>query len=85
MIAKHRLDQLYDRYNRREWVHPDPLEFLYTYPRLEDREIIGLIASSLAYGRVSQILRSVGGITKIPQRTQARPNAPHPATVAAKR
>lgn len=53
------LNRVYDQYNRREYVHPDPLEFLYAYPRREDREIAGLIASSLAYGRVNQILKSV--------------------------
>lgn len=53
------LESLYRKYNSREYVHPDPLEFLYDYPELEDREIVGLIASSLAYGRVSQILKSV--------------------------
>jgi uncharacterized protein (TIGR02757 family) len=53
------LNRLYDQYNRREFVHPDPLEFLYSYPKREDREIAGLIASSLAYGRVCQILKSV--------------------------
>ena len=51
---------LYARYNRRELVHPDPLEFLYRYDRVEDREIAALIASSLAYGRVTMILKSVG-------------------------
>lgn len=50
---------LYRRYHRRELVHPDPLEFLYDYPDLADREIVGLIASSLAYGNVRQILKSV--------------------------
>lgn len=59
MINKTVLDRLYRRYNRRKYVHPDPLEFLYGYPNVRDREIIGLIASSLAYGRVTQILRSV--------------------------
>jgi uncharacterized protein (TIGR02757 family) len=53
------LCELYERLNRREYVHPDPLEFLYDYPDLKDREIVGLIASSLAYGAVRQILRSV--------------------------
>ena len=52
-------DALYRRYNRRCYVHPDPLEFLYNYPDLRDREVIGLVASSLAYGRVLQILKSV--------------------------
>ena len=53
------LENLYQTYNRREFIHPDPLEFLYDYEDLRDREIAGLVASSLAYGRVSQIIRSV--------------------------
>ena len=56
------LNDYYRRYNRREFVHPDPLEFLYDYENIRDREIAGLIASSLAYGRVSQILNSVASI-----------------------
>ena len=52
-------EELYSRYNKREYVHPDPLEFLYNYEDPRDREICGLIASSLAYGRVRQILKSV--------------------------
>ncbi|MBI4775176.1 MAG: TIGR02757 family protein [Deltaproteobacteria bacterium] len=54
------LDDLYLRYNRREFVHPDPLAFLYPYEDVRDREIVGLIASALAYGRVNQIMKSVG-------------------------
>jgi uncharacterized protein (TIGR02757 family) len=53
------LETLYRRLNRREYVHPDPLEFLYRYDDPRDREVVGLVASSLAYGRVGQILRSV--------------------------
>jgi uncharacterized protein (TIGR02757 family) len=56
------LDSLYEKYNRREFVHPDPLEFLYHYDDPCDREIAGLIASSLAYGRVAQILKSVSSV-----------------------
>ena len=56
------LEHLYEKYNRREFVHPDPLEFLYDYNDLRDREIVGLIASSLAYGRVFQILKSVSNV-----------------------
>jgi uncharacterized protein (TIGR02757 family) len=58
-MLKSHLEKLYKRYNSRKWVHPDPLEFLYKYPQVEDREIVALIASSLAYGRVAQILKSV--------------------------
>ena len=56
---KTQLERLYERYNRRQWVHPDPLEFLYEYSGQGDREVMGVIASSLAYGRVCQILKSV--------------------------
>jgi len=56
------LDHLYEKYNRREFIHPDPLEFLYCYDNLRDREIAGLLASSLAYGRVSQILKSISTV-----------------------
>lgn len=56
---KERLEGLYSLYNHREYVHPDPLEFLYDYSDALDREVVGLIASSLAYGRVAQILKSV--------------------------
>ncbi len=56
------LCELYETYNRREYVHPDPLEFLYDYGELRDREIVGLVASSLAYGAVRQILKSVGSV-----------------------
>lgn len=52
-------ERLYGKYNRREFVHPDPLEFLYNYSDPRDVEIAGLIASSLAYGNVKQILKSV--------------------------
>lgn len=57
-----RLEAIYDRWNRREFVHPDPLEFLYDYPDVREREIVAFVASSLAYGRVKQILRSVSTV-----------------------
>ena len=53
------MEGLYYVYNRRELVHPDPLTFLYGYSDLQDREVVGLVASCLAYGRVTQILKSV--------------------------
>ena len=60
-----KLEFLYKKYNHRKYVHPDPLEFLYNYNNLQDREIAGLIASSLAYGRVAQILKSTAHILDI--------------------
>jgi len=56
---KPHLDALYAVFDRREFVHPDPLEFLYRYEDSADREVAGVVASALAYGNVRQILRSV--------------------------
>jgi len=61
-IYRQHLRRLYDTCNRREFVHPDPLEFLYDYKELRDREIVALVASSLAYGNVTQILKSVSSV-----------------------
>ena len=49
----------YSHWNKPEYIHPDPLEFLRHYEKPEDQEIIALIAACLAYGNVRQILRSV--------------------------
>lgn len=59
------LEEIYSFYNDRRFVHPDPLEFLYDFPSLKDREIAGLIAALFAYGRVQQILKSVEKILKV--------------------
>lgn len=58
-FARESLERLYRRYNRKQYIHPDPLEFVYHYSKAEDREVVGFIASALAYGRVAQILKSV--------------------------
>lgn len=55
------LDGLYATWARPELIYPDPLAFLHGHD-LPDREVIGLVASSLAYGRVAQIMRSVGRV-----------------------
>lgn len=53
------LEGLYRHYDSFEYIHPDPLEFVYHYQNGPDREVAGFIASALAYGRVRQILCSV--------------------------
>ncbi|MFA5160852.1 MAG: TIGR02757 family protein [Elusimicrobiales bacterium] len=52
------LEKIYALYNRREYVSPDPLELLYRYKSVRDREIAGLAASCFAYGNVRQIVRA---------------------------
>lgn len=59
------LEDLYLRFNRRGFVRPDPLQFLYDYPEIRDRELAALVASSLAYGRVAQILKSVSAVLDV--------------------
>lgn len=57
-----KLNVIYETYNNKKYVDPDPLLFLYDYPRVRDREIVGLIAASLAYGRVEMIMKTVGPV-----------------------
>jgi len=49
------LEKLYKKYNRRQFIPPDPLQFVYRYKSKADREIAALLSASLAYGRVQQI------------------------------
>jgi uncharacterized protein (TIGR02757 family) len=53
------LERLYARYNRRECINPDPLQFVYRYTNRGDMEVAGFLAASLAYGRVEQIEKSL--------------------------
>ncbi len=61
---KAELERIYAAYHRRQYVDPDPLLFLYDYEDLGDREIVGLLASALAYGRVAQIMVSVADLLR---------------------
>lgn len=63
-LAKYRplFERLYDKYHHRRYVSPDPLQFLYEYDDPADQEVVGLLASCLAYGRVAQIIRNVRSV-----------------------
>lgn len=56
------LELLYARRNQRAYVDPDPLQCVYRYSESVDREIAGLVAAGLAYGRVAQIMRSINAV-----------------------
>ncbi len=56
------LEELYECFNRRRYVEPDPLQMVLEYQDPADREIVGLIAASLAFGNVKQILASIGRV-----------------------
>lgn len=53
------LERLYRHYHFHRFVAPDPLQFVLRFDTPADQEVIGLIASALAYGNVKAILRSV--------------------------
>jgi uncharacterized protein (TIGR02757 family) len=59
------LEGLYAKYNRRELISPDPLQWVYKFSRKSDMEIAGFVAAALAYGRVEQINRDLGRVFDI--------------------
>lgn len=58
---KTRLDALYATFDL-AFLATDPLEFVHKYDSPEDREIVGLVSSSLAYGRVDTIKKSIAKV-----------------------
>jgi uncharacterized protein (TIGR02757 family) len=53
---------LYLKYNRKELIKPDPLQFIYRYSNPADMEIVGLLSACLAYGRVEQIQNDLNNL-----------------------
>ena len=68
---KPRLEELYERWNRPEFVSPDPLEAVRVFDDSHDREVAGLVASSLAFGNVKQILASIDTVLRVMPRPAA--------------
>ena len=53
------LEKLYAKYNHRDLIAPDPLQFIYRYSNKADMEIAALLSAELAYGRVQQIQKNL--------------------------
>jgi uncharacterized protein (TIGR02757 family) len=66
------MDALYRHYDHR-FVDPDPLQFVRAQTTDPDREVVGLVASALAYGNVKQIKRSIERVVALlgPRPTEA--------------
>ncbi len=62
MRLKDVLEKLYVKYNRRELIPPDPLQFAYRYSASADMEIAALLSAVLAYGRVEQIGKTLSNL-----------------------
>ena len=58
------LDKLYETFDIK-YLSPDPLEIVHKFQNPLDKEIIGLLASILAYGNVKTIIKSVSSIIEI--------------------
>jgi uncharacterized protein (TIGR02757 family) len=61
---RRRLDALYAHYDHR-FVDPDPLQWVRAQEGREDREVVGLVASGLAFGNVRQIKRSIAAVLDV--------------------
>lgn len=58
------LDEQYSGFNRPDSAI-DPIQIVRTYPRVEDREIAGFVASGLAFGRVASVMASVAAVCRV--------------------
>ncbi len=61
---KSHLDRLYSTFDE-SYLSSDPLVFVHDYKDPLDQEIVGLLASSLAYGRVDTIKKSISKILSL--------------------
>lgn len=52
------LEHLHDKYNRAEFIEPDPISIPHSFTDKADREISGFLASTIAWGNRKAIVRS---------------------------
>src|SRR2546427_784223 len=61
---KARLDALYRQYDHR-FVDPAPLQFVRAQTEDDDREVVGMVASALAFGNVATIKNSIAAVLEV--------------------
>jgi uncharacterized protein (TIGR02757 family) len=64
------LDRLYAEFNYPDSA-TDPIHIVRRYQRADDREVVGFVAASLAFGRVASVLQSIERVLAV--------MGPHPA------
>ncbi len=64
-LSKELLDQMYSDHITKLISAVDPKDFLRNYAKPEDKEIIGLFASALAFGRISAFMKKIQLIANI--------------------
>ena len=55
---KELLEQLHDKYNRPEFIEPDPISIPHSFSDKADKEIAGFFASTIAWGNRKAIVKS---------------------------
>jgi uncharacterized protein (TIGR02757 family) len=63
-LLKQALDRLYSEFNYPDSA-TDPIHIVRRYTRDDDREIVGFIAASLAFGRVTSVIQSIERVLAI--------------------
>ncbi|MBR4996167.1 MAG: TIGR02757 family protein [Alistipes sp.] len=52
------LEHLHDKYNRTEFIEPDPISIPHSFSDKADREVAGLLAATIAWGNRKAIVKS---------------------------
>lgn len=63
--VRHTIEGIYDKFHRPEFIDPDPLAVVRQYADPADREVAGLVCSSLALGRVEAIVRACSRVLSV--------------------
>src|SRR5262249_47660852 len=61
---KPELDRLYAAFNYPDSA-TDPIQIVRRFTRSDDREVVGLVAASLAFGRVSSVIQSIERVVEL--------------------
>lgn len=62
---KNIIDEIFAEYHHPKYIGLDPLVCVHRFKERDDIEIVGLLASALAYGRVEIIVRSINTIIDV--------------------
>lgn len=65
MKNKKLIQEIYNKYHDPKYLEIDPLLVVHRFTKKKDIEIVGLLAASLAYGRVDIIIRSIEKVLNI--------------------
>ena len=63
-MLKETLDRLYADFNYPDSAQ-DPIQIVRRFASGDDREVVGFVAASLAFGRVSSVMQSVGRVVDV--------------------